>query len=173
MSPRWDVRVKKNKNAVIVHTGNDFHLIVECYYCGHTFPQDKKRKIKKTKHRALTCISSIIVGGERYCPINWYNWDVDTLRNSKGQMPPRWVEKIIPHEKPNCTIFTLLLCISSSYCFLVLNYSYKSTLYMNDVFWLGDKRGIVLSLLSFFPSNTPSRFLVLRESMSAIVTLHN
>jgi hypothetical protein len=37
-----------------------------------------------------TCISSIIVGRERHCPINWYNWDVDTIRNSKGRMPPRW-----------------------------------------------------------------------------------
>jgi hypothetical protein len=31
-------------------------------------------------------------------------------------------------------IFTPSLCISLSYCFIILNYSYKSTLYMNDVF---------------------------------------
>ena len=39
-----------------------------------------------------------------------------------------------PHEKQNCAIFIPLLCISLSYCFIILNYSYTSNLYMNDVF---------------------------------------
>jgi len=68
-----------------------------------------------------------------------------------------FVEQILPREKQKWTIFTPLLCKWSCYCFLVFNYWCKSTLYMNDVFWLVDARGIALPLLSLFPSNTPSQ----------------
>jgi hypothetical protein len=68
-----------------------------------------------------------------------------------------FVEQILPREKQKWTIFTPLLCKWSCYCFLVFNYWCKSTLYMNDVFWLVDTRGIALPLLSLFPSNTPSQ----------------
>jgi hypothetical protein len=37
-----------------------------------------------------TCMCSLIVGRERHCPINWYISDLDTIRNSKRQIPLRW-----------------------------------------------------------------------------------
>jgi hypothetical protein len=51
-----------------------------------------------------TCISSIIVGRERHCPINWYNWDVDTIRNSKGQMCILSNNEITPNIKKSSSI---------------------------------------------------------------------
>jgi hypothetical protein len=86
-----------------------------------------------------TCMCSLIVGRERHCPINWYISDLNTIRNSKRQIPLRWDvieygQSKIVYVYSSIFIFRVLLCIFEMCLCSVHELIDKSRYYMSHVY---------------------------------------
>jgi hypothetical protein len=71
--------IKKNHHQLLT----DILLELSIWLPDFLFPLIDVYSIRGTNYLPL-------VGRERHCPINWYISDLDTILNSKGQIPLRW-----------------------------------------------------------------------------------